>query len=142
MKGQARGVVMDRLCSPPASNILTNQTSRKGRLPFRYSAAGSSESSRKSQDLHSRAQFELTTTTSRPSLSPSSARMASQRLALNLQRSLRSRKALNAIQSPLRRYANPVTPSRTESTTLSNGLTVCRTDLCVDNSSRCADDGT
>ncbi|OCT47534.1 Mitochondrial-processing peptidase subunit beta [Cladophialophora carrionii] len=50
--------------------------------------------------------------------------MASQRLALNLQRSLRSRKALNAIQSPFRRYANPVTPSRTESTTLSNGFTI------------------
>ncbi|KIW69555.1 mitochondrial-processing peptidase subunit beta [Phialophora macrospora] len=50
--------------------------------------------------------------------------MASQRLALNLQRSLRSRKALNAIQSPLRRYANPVTPTRTESTTLSNGFTI------------------
>jgi len=50
--------------------------------------------------------------------------MATQRLALNLQRSLRSRQALNAIKSPLRRYANPVTPSRTESTTLSNGLTV------------------
>ncbi|KIW74582.1 mitochondrial-processing peptidase subunit beta [Fonsecaea monophora] len=50
--------------------------------------------------------------------------MASQRLALNLQRSLRSRQALKAIQSPLRRYANPVTPSRTESTTLSNGLTI------------------
>jgi len=50
--------------------------------------------------------------------------MASQRLALNLQRSLRNRKALNAISSPLRRYANPVAPSRTESTTLSNGFTI------------------
>merc|ERR1712000_708432 len=50
--------------------------------------------------------------------------MASQRLALNLQRSLRSRQALKSIQSPLRRYANPVTPTRTESTTLSNGLTI------------------
>ncbi|RMZ79589.1 hypothetical protein DV737_g3331, partial [Chaetothyriales sp. CBS 132003] len=52
--------------------------------------------------------------------------MASQRLALNLQRSLRSRQALNAIRSraPLRRYANPVEPSRIECTTLSNGLTV------------------
>ncbi len=51
--------------------------------------------------------------------------MASQRLALNLQRSLRSRQALNAVRSPLlRHYANPVTPSSTESTTLSNGFTV------------------
>ncbi|KAK5049485.1 hypothetical protein LTR84_004414 [Exophiala bonariae] len=50
--------------------------------------------------------------------------MATQRLALNLQRSLRNRKALASIQSPLRRYANPITPSRTESTTLSNGLTI------------------
>ncbi|RMD40965.1 hypothetical protein DV735_g4148, partial [Chaetothyriales sp. CBS 134920] len=52
--------------------------------------------------------------------------MASQRLALNLQRSMRSRQALNAIRSraPLRRYANPVEPSRIESTTLSNGLTI------------------
>jgi len=53
--------------------------------------------------------------------------MASQRLALNFQRSLRSRQAINAVKSPLLRgYANPVTPSRTESTTLSNGLTVRR----------------
>ncbi|KAI1609079.1 mitochondrial-processing peptidase subunit beta [Exophiala viscosa] len=51
--------------------------------------------------------------------------MASQRLALNFQRSLRSRQAINAIKSPLLRgYANPVTASRTESTTLSNGLTI------------------
>ncbi|KIX07584.1 mitochondrial-processing peptidase subunit beta [Rhinocladiella mackenziei CBS 650.93] len=50
--------------------------------------------------------------------------MASQRLALNLQRSLRSRQALKTIRPPLRRYANPVAPSRTESTTLSNGLTI------------------
>ncbi|RMZ84343.1 hypothetical protein DV738_g546, partial [Chaetothyriales sp. CBS 135597] len=52
--------------------------------------------------------------------------MASQRLALNLQRSMRSRQALNAIRSraPLRKYANPVEPSRIESTTLSNGLTI------------------
>src|SRR5271155_3433126 len=49
--------------------------------------------------------------------------MATQRLALNFQRALRNRNALKAIQ-PLRRYANPVEQSRTECTTLSNGLTV------------------
>ncbi|KAF2114704.1 mitochondrial-processing peptidase-like protein subunit beta [Lophiotrema nucula] len=56
--------------------------------------------------------------------------MASRRLALNLQQSLRSRAAINAVkarnQSPLMRgLATPVTHgTRTESTTLSNGFTI------------------
>ena len=52
--------------------------------------------------------------------------MASRRLALNLQQSLRSRAALNAVRSPLTRgLATPVSHgSRTESTTLSNGFTI------------------
>ncbi|KAF2731616.1 hypothetical protein EJ04DRAFT_554627 [Polyplosphaeria fusca] len=55
--------------------------------------------------------------------------MASRRLALNLQTSLRSRAAINAVkarQSPITRgLATPVTyGSRTESTTLSNGFTI------------------
>lgn len=49
--------------------------------------------------------------------------MASQRLALNIQQALRNKKALNAI-APFRKYASVIQPSRTESTTLSNGLTV------------------
>lgn len=58
--------------------------------------------------------------------------MASRQLALNLQRSMRSRAAINAVKSskmsPLTRgLATPVTHgSKTESTTLSNGFTVCR----------------
>lgn len=56
--------------------------------------------------------------------------MASRRLALNLQQHLRSRAAINAVKtknSPLTRgLATPVTfGSQTESTTLSNGFTVC-----------------
>ena len=55
--------------------------------------------------------------------------MASRQLALNLQRSLRSRAAINSVKaskSPLTRgLATPVSyGSKTESTTLSNGFTV------------------
>ena len=56
--------------------------------------------------------------------------MASRRLALNLQQSMRSRAAINAVKSsrlsPLARgLATPVSyGSKTESTTLSNGFTV------------------
>lgn len=56
--------------------------------------------------------------------------MASRQLALNFQRSLRSRAAINSVKSakasPLTRgLATPVTyGSKTESTTLSNGFTV------------------
>lgn len=52
--------------------------------------------------------------------------MASRRLALNLTQGLRGRAGLNAV-SPLRRgFATPVVKNgvKTESTTLSNGLTV------------------
>merc|ERR1712225_109456 len=52
--------------------------------------------------------------------------MASRRLALNLTQGLRSRAALNTV-SPLRRgFATPVVKNgvKTESTTLSNGLTI------------------
>jgi len=52
--------------------------------------------------------------------------MASRRLALNLTQGLRNRAALNAV-APLRRgFATPVVKNgvKTESTTLSNGLTV------------------
>lgn len=53
--------------------------------------------------------------------------MASRRLALNLAQGLRNRAAFSA--APLKRgFATPVTTSngvKTESTTLSNGLTVC-----------------
>ncbi|KAL8243940.1 hypothetical protein R6Q59_010198 [Mikania micrantha] len=49
--------------------------------------------------------------------------MASQRLALNIQQALRNKRALNAI-APFRKYASVIQPSRTESTTLSNGLTI------------------
>jgi hypothetical protein len=58
--------------------------------------------------------------------------MASRRLALNLQQSLRSKAAINAVKaknsSPLTRgLATPVTyGTRTESTTLKNGFTVWR----------------
>lgn len=53
--------------------------------------------------------------------------MASRRLALNLSQGLRNRASLNAV-APLRRgFATPVVKNgvKTESTTLSNGLTVC-----------------
>jgi hypothetical protein len=55
--------------------------------------------------------------------------MASRRLALNLTQGLRGRAGLNAV-APLRRgFATPVVKNgvKTESTTLSNGLTVCHT---------------
>ncbi|KAL9115843.1 MAG: hypothetical protein Q9227_000211 [Pyrenula ochraceoflavens] len=50
--------------------------------------------------------------------------MASRRLALNLNQALRTKKALNAIQPIRRNFATPVERSLTESTTLSNGLTI------------------
>jgi hypothetical protein len=61
-----------------------------------------------------------------PRLFTTSVAMASRRLALNLQQSLRSRKALSALRHPLQRgLATPVSyGSKTESTTLSNGFTV------------------
>ena len=50
--------------------------------------------------------------------------MASRRLALNLNQALRSRAALKSIQ-PIRGFATPIHERiNTESTTLSNGLTV------------------
>jgi processing peptidase subunit beta len=57
--------------------------------------------------------------------------MASRRLALNLQQAVRSKAAINAVKygkSPLTRgLATPVAyGSKTESTTLTNGFTVCR----------------
>jgi processing peptidase subunit beta len=53
--------------------------------------------------------------------------MASRRLALNLQQSLRNRQALRSINPWARGLATPVTyGSKTESTTLSNGFTVRR----------------
>jgi processing peptidase subunit beta len=58
--------------------------------------------------------------------------MASRRLALNLQQSMRSRAAINAVKtsrtSPLARgLATPVNyGAKTESTTLRNGFTVCQ----------------
>ena len=51
--------------------------------------------------------------------------MASRRLALNLSRALRNRAALNALPGRIRGFATPVNAGlTTESTTLSNGLTV------------------
>ena len=51
--------------------------------------------------------------------------MASPRLALNLNQALRSRAALKAVQPIKRGFATPIHHSiNTESTTLSNGLTV------------------
>ncbi len=51
--------------------------------------------------------------------------MASRRLALSLNQALRSRAALKAIQPIKRGFATPIHQSiNTESTTLSNGLTV------------------
>lgn len=51
--------------------------------------------------------------------------MASRRLALNLNQALRSRAALRSVRPVRRGFATPVDPStKTESTTLSNGLTV------------------
>ncbi|KAI9702719.1 MAG: hypothetical protein M1820_006103 [Bogoriella megaspora] len=51
--------------------------------------------------------------------------MASRRLALNLQQSMRSRSAINAIKPRVRGLATPVSHgAKTESTTLSNGFTI------------------
>lgn len=51
--------------------------------------------------------------------------MASRRLALNLNQALRSRAALRHLQPERRGFATPVNHElTTESTTLSNGLTV------------------
>ena len=51
--------------------------------------------------------------------------MASRRLALNLNQALRSRAALRAIAPTKRSFATPINKSiQTESTTLSNGLTI------------------
>lgn len=52
--------------------------------------------------------------------------MASRRLALNLTQGLRSRAALNTVAPLKRSFATPVVKNgvKTESTTLSNGLTV------------------
>ena len=51
--------------------------------------------------------------------------MASRRLALNLNQAVRSRAAIKAIQPIKRGFATPIHQSiNTESTTLSNGLTV------------------
>ena len=53
--------------------------------------------------------------------------MASRRLALNINQHLRSRAALNSIRGPIPRrgLATPISQGiSTESTTLSNGLTV------------------
>ncbi len=52
--------------------------------------------------------------------------MASRRLALNLTQGLRNRAALNAVAPLKRGFATPVVKNgvKTESTTLSNGLTV------------------
>jgi processing peptidase subunit beta len=54
--------------------------------------------------------------------------MASRRLALNLQQGLRAQRAINAVRPNITRraLATPVShASTTESTTLSNGFTVC-----------------
>lgn len=52
--------------------------------------------------------------------------MASRRLAFNLNQALRSKAALKSIQPVKRGFASPVAlPSTTQSTTLSNGFTVC-----------------
>ncbi|KAL9046105.1 MAG: hypothetical protein Q9214_000972 [Letrouitia sp. 1 TL-2023] len=51
--------------------------------------------------------------------------MASRRLALNLNGALRSRRALRSVKPLQRGFATPIsTPVKTESTTLSNGLTI------------------
>ena len=49
--------------------------------------------------------------------------MASRRLALNFHQAVRSRSALQAVQRSRRGFASPVAGT-TQSTTLSNGLTV------------------
>jgi len=57
--------------------------------------------------------------------------MASRRLALSLNQALRSRTALNSVR-PKRGFATPVNHGvKTESTTLSNGLTVCYYHRCL-----------
>ncbi|KAL1861164.1 Mitochondrial-processing peptidase subunit beta [Paecilomyces lecythidis] len=51
--------------------------------------------------------------------------MASRRLAFSLNQALRSRAAINAVKPVRRGFASPVTlPSTTQSTTLTNGLTI------------------
>ncbi|KKY25608.1 putative mitochondrial processing peptidase beta subunit [Phaeomoniella chlamydospora] len=53
--------------------------------------------------------------------------MASRRLAYQFNQALRSRAAINAVKQPrglARSFATPIQPARTESTTLSNGLTI------------------
>jgi len=88
-------------------------------------SAAFSSSRAPSSDLY-RTAYSSTSSTPVPStLSPffRPFTMASQRLAYSLRNATRVNKALNAV-APFRRYANPVTPARTESTTLSNGLTV------------------
>lgn len=51
--------------------------------------------------------------------------MATRRLALNLQRGLRNKQALNAIKPVYRGFATPASPPvTTQSTTLNNGFTV------------------
>lgn len=53
--------------------------------------------------------------------------MASRRLAFNLQQAMRSRAALSSVRSPLTRgLATPLSHgAKTETTTLTNGFTVC-----------------
>lgn len=53
--------------------------------------------------------------------------MASRRLAFNLHQAMRSRAAINSVRSPITRgLATPVSHgAKTETTTLSNGFTVC-----------------
>ncbi|KAF2100506.1 mitochondrial-processing peptidase-like protein subunit beta [Rhizodiscina lignyota] len=51
--------------------------------------------------------------------------MATRRLALNLQRGLRNKQALNSIKPAYRGFATPVSPAtKTSSTTLNNGFTI------------------
>jgi hypothetical protein len=79
-----------------------------------------------SNDVRSRHLTNLQFSTSSLFIPSLTALMASRRLALNLTKGLRSRAALNAV-APLRRgFATPVVKNgvKTESTTLSNGLTV------------------
>jgi hypothetical protein len=61
-----------------------------------------------------------------PSITVTHIPMASRRLALNLTQGLRNRAALNAVAPLKRGFATPVVKNgvKTESTTLSNGLTV------------------
>lgn len=76
---------------------------------------------------HASPQVKSTFTTDLITPSPSITTMASRRLALNLQHAARARAAINAVKSPaIRGLATPVSHgAKTESTTLSNGFTVC-----------------